>query len=394
VNVDGNGRWRLVGLSAQALTTLATFLPLLFGRPDVLVRLVIVMAVAASLSPAMTMAAQTRIPVARTSSELAETRAMSRWALFVFSLMTALGGLWFTDPGTAIVTGLLCYTTGTYLVSMAIIARRQRYQALMRARFSYAAISAVATFALCLVHAPTVDFLLAPCVGYVVGASFGWSQPRAWRAEHARLASLGAEAVRAAPLSGAILLSGVSGQIGAFATSNMGALASGWATSIRLTSGFQNVGIQIVQPEIDIAASKAVRDGDVPALRTAFHRGLRRGVLLYGVAAPIVAGTGAFVIRSEPPGDIAVLVLGVILYQCSSLLVIPVERVLAMAGGYRKRVLWDVTRLLVYLPALVIPEPVLVIVWLSAVAMLSCAALLLLIRRQIAANERLEAHAH
>ncbi len=348
-----------------------------------MVSLVVVLAVVASLSPAMTLAAQTRIPIATSTEGLAVTKRASRIALATLSVIIGAIAIPVVGPTYGALTAALCLTTGTYLISLALLARAQDFRKMMLARLSYASTNAIATLGLCLTHAPTLFFLVPPSVAYLFGASFAWTS--SWRRRSPiHVTETVQDAWAALPLSGAYLLSGLSGQIGAFATSSLGPLAASWATSVRITSGFQNASIQIVQPEIDIAASKAVREGDSQAVRKAFRSGLDRGLLICAVATPIVIA-GAVILGTDAPTseEIVILGVGIIGYQCSTLVVIPVERLLAMSGGRFTRLAWDAARLLLLSPALLMGSYAAAIAWLGVSGLGLNVTLLFLTNRRL-----------
>lgn len=355
------------GLVAQLSTGLASFLPVLFGASDALVDIIQVTAPVALLVPIVSLAASSRIPASIGRREaVASVFVSAAFLTFVCVLALAVdlalfahrfGGKFLFLSGVALLFG-----QGLYGIVQGVLTRVNRYGDLMRFRLAYGVTALFVTFLMCLFSARGSVFVLANALAFTAASGFGafrvrdlWSR-RGWR--DLRVVGGGAGLVRVSVgclrrglvLGASYSAGGVYAQASSVLVSLFGAGASAWSVAVRISSGMQTIGEQIVGPKLDmmVIASRS----DVP--RGCRGQGVRgtlnsyaRWSLLWAAVAAIAIALGVAWVWLLSPSTIVLgrgLVFAMVGYLCTTVGISPVMRVLGIAGLVRERVSWDTFR--------------------------------------------------
>ena len=125
-----------------------------------------------------------------------------------------------------------------------------------------------------------------------------------------------------------------------------------WAVATRIAGGFGTVSVQLFAPALDAEVSAEVRGGRHQATAKTVRRGVKQGIII-SIVACVIADVVAVVARRDSASLSRVLVIGVatILYWGSTLIISPIYKSLTLLEGKVKRVIWDVTRFVLFIAA-------------------------------------------
>lgn len=391
-------RWRAAGwgLLSQALTLVATFLPVVWGVGDALVILVVSTAVSTVLTPFATLAAQYRLPISDSAGQLSMRTLVS--ALFALGTAAVVGmAIWLGGSvvniddasGWALAIGLLTLTQCAFTIVVALLIRVNSYPALMHSRLAYGFGTFGFTVAALLLGGGGLHLVAAVAGGYLVGSLTGFALILRRARKHAMgrpaLALRGggryAWESRTLAVSGAI--GALAGQIGAIATPLLGPLSVPWAAVVRTTSGFQTVGVVVVGSAIDSEFARAIRNREHRAALTVVRRANMLGLALAVPAAAAAVAAGAFTTSTafEP---LWIIAIAIVAYAGANTALAPIGRLLGLAGSPRLRLLWDVARCVGFGASLFVPSPWAIVLSFGLCSALALASYVLLVRRAMA----------
>lgn len=386
-----------LGLIAQLMTMLASFLPIFFGLFEALVFIVQCSAIASILIGLSTVGAQALFPVCDDPSR---ELGLYVWSSITLSSLTAglLALLQWTDNGLTSANGLwlagpLLCAQSLYLVTVAIFVRAGDYRQLMRSRLYYAAVYLVGCLGLCLVRAPGTAFILMATGAFMLGSLPAFLHPSA---AGYRLRSVICYALlipsnfvlfaRRAGLLVGYLLGGLATQLPSVLLPSLGEFAPLWAVLVRVSGGVQTVALQLVAPVTDIRLSNALREGDRQSVCATLGWGMRVGLLL-----ALLTGLGSAVLGWTAKGgasatDVAVFGLAVIGFGMTSSFLGPINRSLVMAGGERSQLVWNAVRLLATLACFLWLSVPWLLVGLAVVGVMSAPAYAILVHKHASAR--------
>lgn len=389
------------GLLAQALSLASTFLPVFFQRSDALVVLVTSTAIATIVTPVMSLAAQVRIPSARTAlSALMQTRASfatsAVFGVLVLVSAWAIGdGMGVTQSGyTAAVIAALCVSQSIFTIGYSILVRDGTYRNMMLARLAYAGTTFALTFWIVLEDGDGLALCIAAAGGYATGFLVAQLLRRRlprpvkrqvplrfflhhlWRAFSGSLA-----------LTLSMTIGALAGQIGALVTPLLGSIAGAWALLIRVMSGFQTLGVVVIGSSIDARIASAARSRDDTALARAIRVANLVGAAVgtVGVLVSFVAVVGAEDAILRDPMFLS-LVFALIGFVGSSIVLAPIGRILGLVGRPVLRLAWDSLRCAALAPALLIAEPASIMTVLALGGLVSLISYYVLLRRATRAH--------
>lgn len=349
------------GAFAQALTLGSTLLPVLWGRGEQLVLLVTASAVATCLVPLLTLAAPHRLP------SIAEPRAALRAAstasyiIAVGTILVLLGCLavatWISgerDPwGIAVAIALLAGSQSAFTLVLAVQTWMLDASAVIMLRLIYGGTLFLATLAVTLSNGSGIAYCAAAALSYVLAAIAFLMIRRdrivaAFRSlKNASLSEILAEMRSAGVLTLATSIGTIGGQAGALATPLLGSAAVAWAVMIRIMSGFQAFGAQMLGATIDVKFASAIRRSDVDSARRTFARALAAGAvlsILFLVATAVSWWwTGALDVGSADSA-LAALACAAVVFGGTSVAVAPAGRQLGLVGAPYLRLAWDSIR--------------------------------------------------
>lgn len=332
-------------------------MPVFWGLADALVFAVIVAATVTILLNVATLAIALRLPPMARRVDVANAITASAAMLlivtgFVFLASVSLHVAGFHDL-SAITAGVCIQliAQGAFTIGQATLTWRLDYASIMGARFAYASFSFAGTFVACITVASGFGIVLAAAVGYALGFFFMLFRSRtmlrfrrltSWRGvrsdlRHSRgyVASyfVGAFASQANALVLPLLDAAVQGV---------------WAVVVRVSSGVQTFGSQIVGPKIDVLLAAEIQSaGSLVRRRRVFRLA---GLLSAAVGGLSAAACGLAILILDPTvltqgGATTLTLLVALLGQAgfaTSLSV--VGRVLGIVGGARRRFVWEFSR--------------------------------------------------
>ena len=380
-------RGGLAGLFAQGATLGASFTPLFWGRTEALVVLVVATAAASSLIPLLSLAASHTLPTFRDARTVdRRVRVVMIWTAGWVALGAVAGTVVFVLPSGDRALGAVIFAAAVlaggqtlFTVALAVLARRGDFAIAMRVRLVYGVVALALTLGATVTDAAPALYVLAIAGGYygaltILVASRTRRAIQLLRGDGERSARLLFDALRGTwRLVLALTTGAVAGQVGALVTPALGAFAEAWAVVVRVTSGFQTVGLQIVGVATDIRVSRAVREVNAEAISAEIRRGTKLGLLLASVSAVVATGAAVVLDVGNQTGSWASFGLCAAVYSLSLTALAPIGRVLGFVGNHWQRLSWEVSRLAVSLCAvLLLSEDALMV----SVALASLAAYL------------------
>lgn len=390
-------RWRAggLGLLAQVFTLGATFLPIAWGAGEGLVVLVVATAVATIATPALSLAAQYRLPVAPNARDLMSGVVSSALACVVGAAIVAVvtfavALLSNSDQpwAWAAAVGGLSAAQAAFTIAMGVLVRANSYAGMMRARLAYGVTTFAATVAALLLGGSGLALCAAAAAGFVVGATLATSdavanlRARKMNRPGWKMREAGAYAWDARTLAASATVGAVAGQLGALVTPGLGPLSVAWATAIRVMSGFQTIGAVVVGAAIDTQLSRAVRTSDATTASAVSRRatlaGLGLGVVSVGAAVVAIV----WVAGGDSMRDLAFLT-AVILYCGTNVALAPIGRALGLLGQPRVRLMWDTARCAIFGVAFLLPAPTLVLLAFGLGGVLGYISYAILLRRAL-----------
>jgi len=395
-----DGTAALAGLAAQGFTLASTLLPIAFGDADALVLVVTAGALATVVTPALTMAAQHRLPVldsvARVRSSVRAVATLAPIGASGVLLATFLILQLSQTPNplqlAALIAGI-ALTQSLFLYSLSLLTREDRPTILLAARLLYGVTLFLATLAVALAGGSGEAYCVATIAAYlVVLLCLG-----IWRV-HSIASVLSApvmtfirdtrdELIDSRMLVVSTSLGTLGGQVGALVTPTLGQFATSWAVAIRLMSGFQTLGSQTVGPLVDVRVARSLRARDHSAfsrqVRTANFLGLVIGVGFVFACALALALTDAL----PRSGELVPFIAGAILFCGTGVALTPSARILGLAGKPSARLAWDSFRFAGGAAILLIPSATLQLWSLAALGLAIYVAYLSIVRRAIRALE-------
>lgn len=384
----------LPGFAAQGMTLGAALFPIVIGRDDVLVYMLTVTAPVTIVVHAVILGAQTRLPMAELflrRSRLASSLSgilLASAAVSVVFLCVAISS---TDVGVIkVVLGffLLLPCQALYLLLLAFATAELEYSKLMWARLVYGAFSFLGTIIMGLVEAPPLAFLAVAALGYVLGVvPVTWKRVSATSLREIAVLSFGFhgfvnELIAARYVIAASLVSGLGSQIGALATPLVPShLLGSWAAAVRVASGLQTVGGQILGPKLDIGIIAGIRNPGSGLIQRTWARGLGIGASL-GVLCVLACGVAVAWLERSFVDSWMALAVAVIGYSATSVFLAPIDRALTLLGGQRERLLWDLARAATGIAVVLFVPASLLLLGLAGLGCGSLVTYLMLLRRR------------
>lgn len=384
-----------MGLLAQAATLAASLVPVLWGRTEVVVFLVSVAAIATLLIPLLTNAATHRLPaiVQDHDFRLQLTAAIGSILIgsalafvVILALLTQLG-----------LSGALAFSIGTvalaasqssYLLATATLTRQGTFRRTMILRLIYGLVSLVGTLIVTVLDLAATWYVFALVMGYVVALTVvvpGAKRSQVSTSRPSRQGLHRRDVVRVwragLPLTFALTIGALAGQIPALITPLLGGLSGSWAIAIRVMGGFQTVGSQIMGVPIDIRLSERVRSG---ANAVEMVRGVNQAAwvsLALSMAAAGVA-VGAVALVAPPPESEAVLFGLIAITVMANVVLAPIGRLLAFFGGHRRQFYWELSRALVAGFFAITLGGLLLMVGITVVCIVAAVTYIALVRKQ------------
>lgn len=341
------------GLLAQVLSMTSSFLPILFSRNEVLVYVIVVSAATSVLLQSTLLGAQVRVPLERSYVRSREILVYGLLAtLLIATLLGSAGAIFWQVSQDEIAIALigialLLICQGAYLGAIALAVRDSAIPVLMTIRLIAASLTFVCTLLCVLLGLGAWAFIVSAAAGYVISGATGLihlNSSRITATVSARLSMrrLGSSVRVAFPVMTTYTLSALSTQTASLVTAGLGPLAVAWATAVRVSSGFQTIGGQLLAPQFEAEIASQVRGGrsSRTATRNTFVAGsVLTGLFFAGVVAALAWTDLEHVLLS--PGFV---VAGIGLLG-GSVFLAPSDRILVLLGKARRRLLWDSLRL-------------------------------------------------
>jgi len=358
-----------IGILGQGLSLVALFVPLLFGRLDEIKLQVFVSAiVSVALTPGIL-----AFPSIFPSVKEGEASRISFWtSLYFFTgilvLLGFLGGIAFIrhlewlDVYLAGV-GLFAFQ-GANVISNTFLTRLSMPQVVAQSRYVYGLVVLVATTAVSIWGDFRTSLLWASSLSFLISAMYSAFKSR--REVYVEVGGAqkffsihGIQYSKAAfGLSVASLLDTVISQIPALITPALGALAGVWAISVRVAGGFATVSLQLVNPWIESAFSRGVRNDEFNEVRESFKSSIKSGLLL-AISAEALTLVSCFIfghLSGFKSQQLMIFMISTSLVWGSILAGVPSSRLLSLVGARKEKTLWSAFRfcsvllVLVFLP--------------------------------------------
>jgi hypothetical protein len=388
----------LPGFAAQGLTLAAAIFPIFIGRDDVLVYLLTVTAPVTIIVHAVVLGAQTRLPMAEETQCLTRLSSSLSGILLASACLSMAFVYFFLSSNDLrfqrVVLGifLLLPCQALYSLLLALATAELAYSKLMYARLFYGVFTFVGTFIAGLLGAPPLTFLAMAALGYLCGAipivwrRLSWTAIRKISTPVFSFCGFGTEISAARYVIAASLVSGLGSQIGALVIPLVPSHEIGaWAAVVRIMSGLQTVGGQILGPKLDIGFVAGTRHPSSGLIKRIWHRGLIVGTCLGAVCVVSTGVAVAWIDWSSFGISLAVAIVG---YSATSVFLAPIDRSLTLLGGQRERLVWDVVRAVAGMAIVVWAPSNLVLIILGAVGAGSLLSYLFLLgRRAMAAAD-------
>jgi hypothetical protein len=302
--------------------------------------------------------------------------AMSSGVLVLASVFHLLDfQLEFLSTEVVAMSGMFLVPQAVYSLFVAELVRCQRASVIFRSRLILGLCSLAFTLVACvfvgsgpsLLWATTFAFIVADC--YLVGSA----QPlRIIRAYERLDSSLGLGTVRDGwRLSVATVANSMAALAPAFILGTLGSSAGAWAVSLRVVSGFQTVGLQLLGPAIDMSVVKAARVGPASLDRTLFRSSVAASGL--GLLASIAVGCALLFSKSRSPEFFldASMISASMLFAIGAAGLPPIDRIPGILGLERFRIWWDIARLLMTFAMIVFLDPATLLLTLGVLTTMS-----------------------
>ncbi|WP_205484547.1 hypothetical protein [Arthrobacter sp. Alg241-R88] len=328
--------------------------PILIGRDDVLVYLLTVAAPVTIVVHAVTLGAQTRLPMADKSQMLPRLASSLSGVLLASSCLSAvfIYVLFLSEDITLrrFIFGLfvLLPCQAIYFIALALGTADLSYSKLMYSRLLYGSLTFVGTLLMGGLGASPLAFLLVNAFGYLGGAvpiilgRFSWGLIQSISLPTLSFYGFGSELVAARYVVTASIVSGLGSQVGALITPLVPSSDAGaWATAIRIMTGLQTVGGHILGPKLDIGFLAGIRECKARLVRSVWRKGLVMGATLGAICIMSSLIGVAWIDIESLSMPIAIAMLG---YSATSVFLAPIDRSLTLLGGQRERLVWDVIR--------------------------------------------------
>ncbi len=341
------------GAVAQALTLGASIAPVLWGRTEALILVVTASGLVTTVIPALSLAVSHRVPAMRTREDV--LTAVSHAAIVSLAgSATIIAGFATTAATTSTyylayvgcAVGALSAGRALFTVTMASLTWMANYQLAMLLRLAYGAGALALTLAATVADADPVVYVLALAAAHLAAVALLTTL----RSNLFRHITQSVRATSPRQVVGSVWASRtliVSLTVGAFATSIaalatplLGPYSEAWAVVVRIATGIQTVGAQVLGVALDIRVVRAMREDG----RVTLTKEVRRSVVIGGALGIVGALLSvAAVIYTIDDYSTKLLLAGAI-YSVAASAISPIGRMLGILGRARDRLIWDTTR--------------------------------------------------
>lgn len=349
-----------LGATAQIFTLTASLVPVLFGRTEALVMLVTLTAVSTVLQPALTLASSHTLPMVSG----AKNAARRLQSAFIFTvggsiiagiaigvIALALGTASVQACGIGLALFGLAASQAIFTLLVAWLTWQLDPLKIMRARFLYGVLSLALTVVVTLLDADPLFYVGAIAVAYLISA--GAAVVPSLRTRNGLPHAAGAYSVRrqfahvrgALSLVGALTAGAFAGQLAALAVPFVGPASEAWAAIVRVTSGFQTLGAQVVGVDLDVRLLASLRARDTLRIQRTMRTIILASVII-GVACAVVATPAGALLSNPQFLDSPLLALYAacgVAYAFSAAAISPIGRMLGFVGR-QQRMVWDGAR--------------------------------------------------